>query len=713
MKKALILIFILFGAYCKLNSQCSVNSAPTNNCGAGDYIDTFVLNGTPAVGVAGCSGASGYSFYPTPVWNLQVGNSYTWSATCSGGIWNEGITIWIDLNNDGFYSNTELVSQSSPATTHIGTITIPFGATIANNVRMRVRDFWNTNITANDACLNGSTSQWGETQDHLVNIICPSGAASLSIAATSTLVCLGGPVTLTATGAQNFSWSSGISNAVSFTPSASQSYTVTGSIASCSAATSNAVITVSVTSTPVPVSAVVSPTVVCAGSPATITASGANNFTYTPGPSSQSGPNTTLAVNPFAATVYTIKGYNGNGCPGTTTISLAVNPIPTITVVNSTSLVCAGQSATLTASGAQSYSWQPGGPGASIVVSPSISTAYNITGTNVFNCSAGITTVVIVAASPTVTANTNKSLVCPGGGATLTAGGANSYSWTAGPSGSVYAVNPTSTTTYSVVGTNTSGCEGIGQVIVNVPQLSLTLNSNPNSVCIGNTATLTASGANTYTWFPGSIPLSQITSSLSATTVYSVNAISNFSNSVSCPHSGMITVTVNPNPVLIAAANPTIFCRFYDKTTFSVTGASSYLWSSATNPNISISSTFSLTFSQSGIQTISVTGTDPNGCQSTSTVQVKVVICSSGLEDLKHSGAAIIVYPNPNNGSFSITANVAVDLFIINTLGQVVKKVSLSDKNGFRAEVNDLETGIYYFMDSGGNSGHQKISVER
>ena len=60
---------------------------------------------------------------------------------------------------------------------------------------------------------------------------------------------------------------------------------------------------------------------------------------------------------------------------------------PTITATSSRTLMCIGESATLTASGATSYTWNPGGTGSSIVVSPTSNTTYTVTGINGNNCS--------------------------------------------------------------------------------------------------------------------------------------------------------------------------------------------------------------------------------------------------------------------------------------------------------------------------------------
>ncbi|MDX2173189.1 MAG: T9SS type A sorting domain-containing protein [Bacteroidota bacterium] len=70
-----------------------------------------------------------------------------------------------------------------------------------------------------------------------------------------------------------------------------------------------------------------------------------------------------------------------------TPITVTVNPNPTVTLVSSSNSICAGESATLTASGANSYTWiLPIGVGSSIVVSPMTTTIFTVTGTNSFGC---------------------------------------------------------------------------------------------------------------------------------------------------------------------------------------------------------------------------------------------------------------------------------------------------------------------------------------
>src|SRR5690349_8928940 len=86
--------------------------------------------------------------------------------------------------------------------------------------------------------------------------------------------------------------------------------------------------------------------------------------------------------------------------------TLAVSPVqPTI---------CAGKSVTLTATGAANYTWTQNGSGpqysASIVVSPTNSAVYKVTGDDGLGCKDSAQVVVVVNPAPNVNATSNKTL---------------------------------------------------------------------------------------------------------------------------------------------------------------------------------------------------------------------------------------------------------------------------------------------------------------
>jgi hypothetical protein len=131
--------------------------------------------------------------------------------------------------------------------------------------------------------------------------------------------------------------------------------------------------------------AISGPSTTCYGTPVTLTANGASSYSWTTG-STSSG----ISVTPTITTSYSVVGSNSLGCTSNTAIkTISVNPSPTVSISSTHSILCTGQSATLTAFGANSYSWNPGGSGNNIVISPSSNTSYSVTGADLNGCKNG------------------------------------------------------------------------------------------------------------------------------------------------------------------------------------------------------------------------------------------------------------------------------------------------------------------------------------
>ncbi len=95
-----------------------------------------------------------------------------------------------------------------------------------------------------------------------------------------------------------------------------------------------------------PTITVTGPPAICAGSCATLTASGASPFSYVWSPST--GLSCTNCVSPTACPtstqVYTVQGTSLFGCTGTTTYTLNVNPTPTVTLGPDMFICCSNYS---------------------------------------------------------------------------------------------------------------------------------------------------------------------------------------------------------------------------------------------------------------------------------------------------------------------------------------------------------------------------------
>jgi hypothetical protein len=171
---------------------------------------------------------------------------------------------------------------------------------------------------------------------------------------------------------------------------------------------------------------------------------------------------------------------------------------PTIVVTPSSTTICEGETDTLVATGATTWSWSPtaglSNPFvANPVVSPTTTTTYTVTG-SLGICSATATAVVNVNPAPTLTINATPPTICAGGQSNLTVSGANSYVWSdnLGTSATV-TVTPPNTYAYSVTGTNSFGCQGTESIIITVnPAPNISALASPNPVCAGAQTTLTA-----------------------------------------------------------------------------------------------------------------------------------------------------------------------------------------------------------------------------
>lgn len=507
-------------------------------------------------------------------------------------------------------------------------------------------------------------------------------------AATPTACSGAGTSFLSASGASTYSWSTGATTAtISVAPSTTTTYTVTGFINACSNS-----VTVTQTIIPLPtVNITASSNSICAGNSVTLTASGtASTYTWTGG-----NTNTVIVVSPTVTTNYMLFG-SSSGCASSNQKTITVTPSPTVNVTASTASICSGSSTsvTLTATGASTYSWNTGGTTASIAVTPTVTTTYSVVGTNTLGCSRTSTINVTVYNTPTVVVS--NYTICPGGTATLSASGATTYSWNTGATTSSILVTPSSNTNYTVTGTSFGTCTNTRTLSVTVGSaISIALTPSPSTICIGNSGTITASGATSYTWNTGSNASSIIITPTTATT-YTVAGTSG-----SCSGTNTISISVSPNPTIAASSSSALIC-LGNSATLSVTGANSYNW----NPGLLTGS--SVVVSPTSNTTYTVVGSNSAGCTHTQTLALVVSACT-GLNEVQSQITSIVIFPNPNNGDFTISVPEIGNYTIVNSIGQVVETIEVKE-NSQIISVTSLADGIYYVI---GKSAKAKIIVNK
>jgi hypothetical protein len=193
---------------------------------------------------------------------------------------------------------------------------------------------------------------------------------------------------------------------------------------------------------------------------------------------SVSGPSTVTFADPNAnvtnvsfstAGIYTftLTADYGGSCIVTDEVLVNVTT-PSVIATASPASICPDAFSTLTASGATSYSWSPGGATtASITVSPTTTTTYTVVGIT-GTCSSSTTVTVTVKPTPIITVNSPST--CVAESTTLTASGGLFYVWSGfGPGSGTITVAPTTTTTYTVTGV-VMGCSATATATVTVDQ---------------------------------------------------------------------------------------------------------------------------------------------------------------------------------------------------------------------------------------------------
>lgn len=366
-----------------------------------------------------------------------------------------------------------------------------------------------------------------------------------------------------------------------------------------------------------PLTVSASPTRVCSGGSTIITVGGGGaGATY----SLSSGLSPGVSFVPAITATYTATVTETTGCQRTGTITVAVNPLPMISVAATNSTHCYGDTTSvLTATGT------PGTP----QISFSNQTGFAIPDNN----TTGIFSPIIVsglsgtATANIVSVNINIShtydsdlsiyLICPDGTqidlSSNNGGGGNNYS----------------NTVFSSIGTSiTTGTPPFTGTYLPEQPFSLLSACNLNGTWNLRVAdgaaldagfisnwTITFNNSNSYSWLPlGELSAGSgisVTADPATTTIYTVTA-----NDVNgCMNTASAGITVNPSPVVTAHASATVLCNGNTLTLYG-SGADSYAWSHSVSDGIAIQ--------PATTETYSVTGMDSNGCSDTASITVNI-----------------------------------------------------------------------------------------
>lgn len=217
------------------------------------------------------------------------------------------------------------------------------------------------------------------------------------------------------------------------------------------------------------------------------------------------------------------------------------------------------------------------------------------------------------------------------------------------------------------------------------PTPTLTANSSTNTVCAGTSVTLTASGVDSYTWSTASNNAS-IVETPTVTTSYSVTGLSNACN---ITLTEILNVSVNALPTVSLSASINTICALNGS--ISLAGSPSggiYSGTAVTGSLLSVANAGTFTPMYSYTNTLT-------GCSNSATTQVIVANCT-GIDEAGNNISKLLVYPNPNNGSFTIeTGNIQnKNIEILDVTGRVVYSANTEAQN-ILIDVRELANGMY------------------
>lgn len=400
-------------------------------------------------------------------------------------------------------------------------------------------------LTITDA--NGCTAK-----DSVTLVVDPPPVVKVS---PDTILCPGSAVALNASGGDTYSWAPAtglnVSNAASViaSPLVTTQYTVTVTTLNGCVGKDSVKLTVN-SSLAIRVS---NDTTLCRSANAILTASGGSSYSWAPATGLNTTNTATVIASPLVTTQYTVTVTAAGGCTGKDSVKITVSPPPTVQLSADTT-ICNTANAVLIASGGIAYSWAPATGlnvtnAATVIASPAITTQYTVTIGSPGGCT-NKDSVLVTVMNCSFNTIVSSGSICTGNCFVLSAavsGGTAPYDFVwqpGGMTGDSINVCPTVTTTYTVTITDKNGDKGQGSGLVKVvPPPVVTATSQ--SVCKGDPATLTASGALSYKWSTGA-----------NTAAITVNPIVNSTYTVTgttaegCSDTAMASVFIKQKPVV-------------------------------------------------------------------------------------------------------------------------------------------------------------------
>jgi hypothetical protein len=282
-----------------------------------------------------------------------------------------------------------------------------------------------------------------------------------------------------------------------------------------------------------------------------------------------------------------------------------------------------------------------------------------------------------------------SSSICFGDAVTLSGTGASSYFWDNDVL-DAEAFVPTSTTSYTVFGTDDYGCDydtTITIVVNSLPNVGISVNPSIH-VCLGSNVTLSGTGASSYQWSGGIINATSFIPSYSPANYF----VTGFDSITGCRNVDSVIIYINP-PINVNVSNFAICAG--DSVTLSATGGVSYVWSPSTSLSTTVGS--SVTATPQNTTTYMSTGTDTSGCVTSDSITVFVFNSAPG-------NPSSFISSNITNESFDLdwtptpnTVNYSIDVSTDPNFNSILPAYNGFSLNTTHTSISGLTAGTIYY----------------
>ena len=426
-----------------------------------------------------------------------------------------------------------------------------------------------------------------------------------------------------------------------------------------------------------------------------ITGVAGGNFTATPG-GLVINPSTGL-INLAASTpgIYTIQYVSpAINCWGTETFTVLINPLPVVVATEDSPICDDGVSIiNLGETGGEATSWLWTTSGGSTITTstdqaPTVVGAANgetftVTVTDIATgCSNSDMISVTVNSMDNATFTTTDFCIGSANAATVTGTPGGNFAFNPLPGdgatingGTGEITNGVAGATYSIEYTTSGLCPLSSIVPVTVNGLP-TVTTSDVSVCLGGSVNITANGAATYSWSPGTFLNATTGATVISTPTANISYTVTGTDANGCQNTAVSNVTVSGNAPI--NAGPDVTLCIGESTTLTATGGVTYSWDNG----LGVGNNFNI--SPAVTTTYIVNGTDASGCSGTDQVTITVnplPVVNAGLDQTVCVGASVTLTGSGANSY--VWNNGAVDgVSFTPSVGTVTYTVTGTDLNG-------------------------------